>query len=328
MSQAAPNPRPAAGHVSRRLWPHASTWLVCVLTAAVLLLANLPGDRTIRYAPDRQNTVEHGWPAVYLRRRIESDGDPENPLLSLWPWDGNVVAEEPASAALDAAVALVILLAVAVGFETWRRSRTRVWSLSLREFLLAMSLVCALLGWWGWRYRETQQSLHVLNALGHAGPVTRARWRLDGPTWLRECLGVRGVYNGWPGSVVSLDCESFRPADEEPISLAARFPHLRRLSLWNERISPRQAARLRELPELEVLSLTACDLRDGDLEHIAALRKLVSLNLSHNDITNDGLRRLTVLHNLKLLEIANTQITDEGVAALRAKLLDVEVLDD
>ena len=74
-----------------------------------------------------------------------------------------------------------------------------------------------------------------------------------------------------------------------------------------------------ELPNIEQLQLSGCDVVDEDLKIVAKLRKLTGIGLERTNISREGLEHLKSLENLKQIQIYNREFS--SVAAL-LKFLD------
>ena len=151
---------------------HASTYVVLLLTATVLFLLNVPGLRTADfgihpYEPWRDRLPEektkigaravktkqimtddllvHGWPTKWLVRearwyRTASGGWR---ATKIWSLRESLRHFYPASLGLNIFVSLVVVAAVALVFERWRRRRRHLWQQTIRDWLGFIALAGA-----------------------------------------------------------------------------------------------------------------------------------------------------------------------------------------
>ena len=81
------------------------------------------------------------------------------------------------------------------------------------------------------------------------------------------------------------------------------------------------------IPECPVtnVSLDGTDVTNTDLEYLKDLPDLEFLSLTYTRVTDTGLEHLKELTNLRELHLANTQVTDEGVEKFQKALPNCEV---
>lgn len=83
---------------------------------------------------------------------------------------------------------------------------------------------------------------------------------------------------------------------------------------------------LKDLPNLEELSLRGQPITDTDLNFVGDLTWLKRLDLSSTPVTTAGLERLHGLHYLEQLDLRGCSVADETLAELRARLPSCKVL--
>jgi hypothetical protein len=83
---------------------------------------------------------------------------------------------------------------------------------------------------------------------------------------------------------------------------------------------------LRDLPQLQSLSLNGTKTTDADLQHLSQAPQLQQLGLRYTEITDKGLECLTPLTKLKGLHLRGTRITDAGLRKLMC-LVNLESLE-
>ena len=78
-----------------------------------------------------------------------------------------------------------------------------------------------------------------------------------------------------------------------------------------------EAAYLKGLTSLAILTLSGTQVTDAGLKHLKGLTGLVTLNLSGTQVTDAGLKHLKGLTSLVYLNLGDTQITDTGLEHLK-----------
>jgi hypothetical protein len=101
---------------------------------------------------------------------------------------------------------------------------------------------------------------------------------------------------------------------EELTRLAAGVP-LRRLTLFNAKLSDAALEALSKFESVQELKITECGLTDAQLSHLRGSPNLTSLLLERNEISGTGLAHLTGL-NLKTLGLERNNISDETLKDL------------
>jgi internalin A len=100
----------------------------------------------------------------------------------------------------------------------------------------------------------------------------------------------------------------------------AKLTKLKRLDVSGARITPAGLKVLKNLPQLERLSLWNCKLLDDSAApELAAISKLANLDLSYTSAGDATLQTLATLPNLKLLYLTDTKVTPAGVEAFRKR---------
>jgi Leucine-rich repeat (LRR) protein len=102
------------------------------------------------------------------------------------------------------------------------------------------------------------------------------------------------------------------------VAKLAKLTKLRRLDISGAKITPAGLKALKNLPQLERLSLWNCTaLNDSAAPGLAALAKLSNLDLSYTGVGDATLKNLAALPNLKLLYLTDTKVTSAGVDSFR-----------
>jgi hypothetical protein len=139
--------------------------------------------------------------------------------------------------------------------------------------------------------------------------------------------GTEGKWLRGGESSVSFDMFG-QSGNDDSFRSVVDLNHVVSLDLSNAgRIPLKSYERLRELPELRVLSLSrtsmnsdprALYLTDDELRWISGHHELVDLSLDGNPITDKGLARLADLPKLEFMDLSHTGVTDAGLMHLLA----------
>ncbi|MHC4400706.1 MAG: leucine-rich repeat domain-containing protein [Planctomycetota bacterium] len=341
MTQAAAN---AEGpQKPKRAWfrLHRSTYVVLLLVAVVLALANVPGQFVVlptilrqgKYGPhfEMEGRLEHGWPATYLLRYPEY-GPPSARTFSvtwssIWSLTADVLQFNLARLALDVGAALCIMAAAGALFEWWRRQRRRLFQVHIRDLLVLTALAAVVLAWVSMKaqaYRTEQKAVAELE-----WAPDEYQWQRGGPTWLRRLIGDSpfrifdrlvdvSIGNEDPELVRRfrhLKRLEDRPGDTLPY--LRDLPRLEDLDLFMADVDDDDLRHLEHCTSLQELSLCATGVTDKGLSHLVGLTELRNLDLARNAIGNEGLRHLAGLTNLEMLILWETDVTDAGLGHLR-----------
>ncbi len=114
---------------------------------------------------------------------------------------------------------------------------------------------------------------------------------------------------------------------ERGMRVLARLPKLRRLGLWQSKVTGSGLAELVNCRSLTHLELTGTKVGDAGLEKLAACRSLTYLRLEDTDVSDAGLTHLAKLPQLETLWLGeNPEVTDEGLKTV-GKLVNLTSLD-
>jgi hypothetical protein len=98
----------------------------------------------------------------------------------------------------------------------------------------------------------------------------------------------------------------------------AELSACRRLkSLKLDSIFPSKLSSIKDLKQLETISMTSPSLNDDSLVDLKGLVNLKTLDIQESKIGNAGLEHLTSLKKLERLELQGEDITDDGLASIR-----------
>ncbi len=121
-----------------------------------------------------------------------------------------------------------------------------------------------------------------------------------------------------PDDLYGLEFFSMYPVDLSPdlVPLIVRLTGLRRLTLGNVRVGPKDLARIARLPSLEEIH-PSLGLSDAGMAEIAKMPSLKRLNIGPDRMTDQGLALLGQLTSLEMLDLyGNPAMTDDGLKAL------------
>jgi hypothetical protein len=301
---------------------HASTIAFLTLVAAIILLANIPGqivsETEIDNAPPGKIGPEfsittkchHGWPFAFLVREQVPTAGAAPPWRGLSPWDFSkgIVELRWWWLAGDVLVGLTVLFIAGVGCERWRRRRG-CFQLCLIDMFVLVTLVACGLAYWATLAAEHTRQANAVAQLErqHAPGGLDIEWSSGGPSWLREVLGDRPFAAA--DRVVSVVF-----VDRKGLAQLAELPNVK--VVWT-------AGSFRSNAQLEVLS------KLPDLEALV----MIFPSLSHEKTDENGERvevsntdpgvRLPPLPHLRGLTMNLAAFHGEGLEYLR----DIEVLD-
>ena len=267
---------PPNKHKLRRPWHrlNASAYVVLALTATVLFLLNVPGERRMECnsRPTDQTDafnvlnrqIEHGWPWTYLvREQGFHDYDPltgTSRPTSLWSFEEDFISRSPSALFGNVAIALLMLPAVAIIFERWRRRRARLWQPTVVDLLALTALIAVGTGYVVHAVRQHQVERDALLAAqiiveGNSPWAVLAAYDCEyeraGPDWLRDLVGDR-----WPACFDRVAWAAVRP---EHLDKIAALRSLRALSVDDARPDDARLAAISKLPRLELLVLHSAE---------------------------------------------------------------------
>ena len=102
------------------------------------------------------------------------------------------------------------------------------------------------------------------------------------------------------------------------VAKLAKLTKLRRLDISGSKVTPTGLKVLKNLPQLEHLSLWNCKaLDDSAAPELAALPRLTFLDLSYTSVGDQALKSLAALPNLKLLYLTDTKVTADAAEDFR-----------
>jgi internalin A len=140
-----------------------------------------------------------------------------------------------------------------------------------------------------------------------------------------ESLGGT-VVRGPDGNIVEVSLARTGATDND-LERVVQIKGLKRLDLSFTYVTDVGIERLRELPQLEELTLDATEaLTDASTSYLRANKQLRKLVLRGTDITDVGMPALATLTNLKSLDLSQTMIGNVGLESLPA-LSELEELD-
>ncbi len=205
--------------------------------------------------------------------------------------------------------------------------RPRRWMrLSVRGLML---VVLALAVVFGWIAREARLQKEAVAAIDRAGGWVEYD-RLGVVTsvfFQREDQGAQGRTPRPPAApmeqigrlrwVKTLHLDGNPGVTDEGLAHLRGLAHLKRLNIYDARISGRGLAHLAILRDLKELSLSGCKLRDEDLAPLAKCRSLVYLDLGCTGIGDEGLKHVRGLTGLQGLTLVWDPVTADGLSYLR-----------
>lgn len=194
------------------------------------------------------------------------------------------------------------------------KPRRRWLRISLGGLMLAITVLCLLLGWQADRVARQRHAVEMIERLG--GYVTyEPRWS-ESPGWLREKLG-----EDWFSTVASVALDqSSKPLSEGDCRQLANLTHLKRLSL-RSRVTDEQLRDIARLTTLETLSCDGRQISDQGLKTLSRLRNLHELEISNSGerdtpFSKSGLQHLVALDKLRSLALGDANVSDADLDVL------------
>ena len=206
-----------------------------------------------------------------------------------------------------AAVGVAMIL-MAVWFAVALIFRRR-FQFSLRSLLVLVVVVAVPFSWLGIEIKRTKRQGDAVAAIEKFGGTVEYDWQGDangkrvrnaqpqGPKWLRALLGV-DIF----GQVRSIEA---REVDLEHDQM-----------LTNNHFTDADLENIRDMPQVEVLSIGLSDVTDAGLWHLEGFGHLRHLELFGTKATDAGLGHLAKLGQLQELNLWETQVTDAGLPYL------------
>lgn len=183
-------------------------------------------------------------------------------------------------------------------------STNRPWfRFSLRSLLIAMTVLCLLIGFKVKEMRDRRASLAAVDAVGGASKIL-----IEGPEWLRKLIGDEKAFHNVGSVSLSssrTDYDLILDLDNE---LRDIIPHLNKFSYFHK------------------LNLASSSVTDKGLSHLKDITHLEELNISGTEISDSGLEILEKIESLQRLNIRNTKVTPNGVAKFQKALPNCKVL--
>lgn len=143
-------------------------------------------------------------------------------------------------------------------------------------------------------------------------------------------LGKLGIEVSPIAANINWRSATIRPAGTKPdakvFPLLKDIANLQELSLPGVPIEDGDLANIAGLVNLHVLHLEKTPVTDAGLAHLKGLKNLTYLNIYGTPVTDAGLPNLNGLTNLKTLYVFETKITDAGIGTLKQALPNVRVV--
>jgi hypothetical protein len=332
---------PACETPSKRPWHrlHLSTWVVIFLLAGLFAIVEVPGEAQYDMIAEGFSisggggmvfgeTFSHGWPWEYLTRYEGAClvGTVEVPWLAPRAWKIFRSSQSREfsllDAALDLAVCLAIIAAIAVIFELRRRKRTRLFQFTLRELLFLMLITAGVLSWWRTHHNQRIHEQAIVDRFEKDG-VWGIFWSDEyrGPRILAKLFGENLLSDLWSYTECQCDCFEDQPIYAECFSGLKNFPHLEKISFESSTeggacVTDELLLQIASLKNIRCLELYSAKITDAGMETIARFTRLDNLNLAQTAITSRGVQCLQSTPKLEELSLAATKIDDDAAETL------------
>lgn len=143
-------------------------------------------------------------------------------------------------------------------------------------------------------------------------------------------LGKLGIDVSPIAANINWRSASIRPVGTKPdakvFPLLKDVANLQELSLPGVPIEDGDLANIAGLVNLRVLHLEKTPVTDAGLAHLKGLKNLTYLNIYGTPVTDAGLPNLNGLTNLKSLYVFESKVTDAGIDALKKTLPNVRIV--
>jgi hypothetical protein len=187
---------------------------------------------------------------------------------------------------------------------------------SLREMLVAVTMICLAVAGWLHRAKNQQAAAIELSKLG-------CEWRFGENPWYMMCL-PQAICELHDGHIVWTVKEVHVPAQESKDKLGLIFKTIGKLdgvdTLYAGRnpVEREHLLHLSRLWRLKVLDLSGTTVGDEAVETLLRHRSLEELHLNDTQVGSRGVIQLATLPNLETLSLSQTSVGDDGINALAA----------
>jgi hypothetical protein len=197
-----------------------------------------------------------------------------------------------------------------------RLKPSRRWAqFSLRTMLLAVTLICVLLGLLAQPLVEARKERTVIEALRRLGADVSSR-TVDTPG--RGLL--QPVLGSWPYLRATRVGLKGLPVGDEDLRHLENLRHVERLDLRGTGLTDAGLEHLRGMTKIESLDLSRTAVSDAGLAHLANLTGIVVLRLRDTQASDAGLAHLRRMTRLESLDVFRTQVTYDGLERLDQEL--------
>jgi hypothetical protein len=187
----------------------------------------------------------------------------------------------------------------------WRQYRLRT--------LLAFTLLCSVgLSWLAVKIRQAERQRKAVKTIQlRGGTIAWIDHTPPGFQWLQKPLG-RELFR----TIAMVDLHDTDFTDDDLRHLR-ELPDMNWLSLNRTRVTDAGLVHVKGLKQLELFALAQTRVTDVGLKNFDGLTQLVQLTLCETQVTDAGLEHLKALRQLKELSVENTQVTTEGAQRFR-----------
>lgn len=173
----------------------------------------------------------------------------------------------------------------------------------MRSLLIAMTVLCLLIGFKVKEMRDRRASVTAVDAVGGASKIL-----IEGPEWLRKLIGDEKAFHNVGSVSLTPSRTDYDLIPDFDNLLRDIIPHLNNFSHFYK------------------LNIASSPVTDKGLSHLADLTYLEKLNISDTEVSDSGLKILEKIETLQLLNIRNTKVTPNGVAKFQKALPNCKVL--
>jgi hypothetical protein len=198
------------------------------------------------------------------------------------------------------------------------------WRMSLRTFLLGITLFCVVLGYWSYRVREQRSAVTILerNSSQRIGLIKTNDWL--------EFFQTAKINNSEPPKLSNLphrtknairkyvnDAIQVLPSDFRETVIYVNIPKFESFPYYRLKdISEEEWIAISKLRNLLCLTIDCDALQDSHIKIITQLESLECLSLHSNRLTDYNIMQLQKLTKLKYLDIQSPLVTQDKIDEL------------
>jgi hypothetical protein len=289
-----------------RQWYKSSFTILLVVFGLAAVLANqnmsyltsmINGEHSASYDADvlKLNTSlsQAGWPLKY-RLKVESQLSSVPPLVlfSFWRLSVNILCF----------VAAFIATVGYLRYRKRRRQKSKWYQPQTIDFLLAMTIVAAVLGLLQQTVSVANSQRKLVEQIKHEGGTIATSTNL--PKWLARYLPAKRLNHAFE----RISGVTMHEPDEDLLKQVMQCEQLERLRLSGEDFDLRLLDTIPNKSLLKRLRVSGRYLDEQFLQAVQASPQLYGLNFAHTDISAEGVKSLSNMPRLVDLDVSMTDV--------------------